>query len=45
MKDIALAIMVVGLCFYVTIDQKNTGKVDQIASIIAFIAAVTLLLR
>lgn len=40
MKQIAVAIMVVGLCFY----QAYKGETDSVASSIAFIGAVWLLL-
>jgi len=46
MKDIAIAIMVVGLCFYTVYRYKVLGRedTDPIASLIAFIGAIILLI-
>lgn len=57
MKEIALAVMVVGLCFYevyryveitrvmhIDADIPSEKRVDSLASIVAFVAAVTLIL-
>lgn len=43
MKPIALAIMVVGLCFYEAYLRINHQEIDMMAAIISLIAAVVLL--
>jgi hypothetical protein len=40
MKNIALAILSVGLCFYQVYRVKNGMDIDWIASLVSFIAAI-----
>lgn len=44
MKDIALAILCVWLCFYNLFRHEIKGDFDQVAWLIAFIAAIILLI-
>lgn len=45
MKDIALAIMVVGLCFYEGYLKVNDQRPDVVASMAAVIGAIILLIN
>jgi hypothetical protein len=40
MKNIACAILLVGLCFYITYNKNVTGEIDYLASFVAFISAI-----
>lgn len=44
MKQIALAILIVGLCFYEAYLKVNNKEIDVTASLVAIIASVMLLL-
>lgn len=44
MRDIALAILSVGLCFYIAYNHKANNQRDPLAALIAFIAAVLVLI-
>ena len=45
MDNIALAVFSVGLCFYIAYRKSETGESDCVASFMAFIAGLALLLR